>query len=196
MENVRLRVVSDANIGEVKKMNIAYKHYLDMLILFYIDVSEASSADATASITLRKEELARAGIEQTELLNSAIRNIENDYVVSSMEKVICEILDIPVEEAPDMSGDIEMYVLTNSHKIFGAASILSTRILDAVSYLIGGDFIILPSSIHECIAVPCGNMESEELREMVREVNDREVLPEDRLTYSVYKYSKGELSIM
>ena len=123
LENVRLRVVSDANIGEVKKMNIAYKHYLDMLILFYIDVSEASLADATASITLRKEELARAGIEQTELLNSAIRNIENDYVVSSMEKVICEILDIPVEEAPDMSGDVEMYVITNSHKIFGAASI-------------------------------------------------------------------------
>lgn len=136
LENVRLRVVSDENIGEIKKMNIAYKHYLDMLILFYIDVSEASSADATASITLRKEELARAGIEQTELLNSAIRNIENDYVVSSMEKVICEILDIPVEEAPDMSGDVEMYVITNSHKIFGAASILSTRILNAVSYLI------------------------------------------------------------
>jgi len=167
-----------------------------MLILFYIDVSEASSVDATASVTLRKEELARAGIEQTELLNSAIRNIENDYVVSSMEKVICEILDIPVEEAPDMSGDVEMYVITNSHKIFGAASILSTRILNAVSYLIGGDFIILPSSIHECIAVPYGKMESEELREMVREVNDNQVSPEDRLTYNVYKYSKGELSIM
>lgn len=196
LENVRLRVVSDANIGEVKKMNIAYKHYLDMLILFYIDVSEASSVDATASVTLRKEELARAGIEQTELLNSAIRNIENDYVVSSMEKVICEILDIPVEEATDMSGDVEMYVITNSHKIFGAASILSTRILNAVSYLIGGDFIILPSSIHECIAVPYGKMESEELREMVREVNDNQVSPEDRLTYNVYKYSKGELSIM
>ena len=39
-------------------------------------------------------------------------------------------------------------------------------------------------------------MESEELREMVREVNDNQVPPEDRLTYSVYKYSKGELSIM
>ncbi len=113
-----------------------------------------------------------------------------------MEKVICEILDIPVEEAPDMSGDVEMYVITNSHKIFGAASILSTRILNAVSYLIGGDFIILPSSIHECIAVPYGKMESEELREMVREVNDNQVSPEDRLTYNVYKYSKGELSIM
>ena len=196
LENVRLRVVSDANMSEIKKMDIAYKHYLDMLILFYIDVSEASTADATASVTLRKEELVRAGIEQTELLESAIRNIENDYVVSSMEKVICEILGIPVEEAPDMSGDIEMYVITNSHKMFGAASLLSTRILNAVSYLIGGDFVILPSSIHEFIAVPYGNMESEELREMVREVNDREVLPEDRLTYSVYKYSKGELSIM
>ena len=129
-------------------------------------------------------------------MSRGLGDVYKRQVVSSMEKVICEILDIPVEEAPDMSGDIEMYVLTNSHKIFGAASILSTRILDAVSYLIGGDFIILPSSIHECIAVPCGNMESEELREMVREVNDREVLPEDRLTYSVYKYSKGELSIM
>lgn len=95
-----------------------------------------------------------------------------------------------------MSGDVEMYVITNSHKIFGAASILSTRILNAVSYLIGGDFIILPSSIHECIAVPYGKMESEELREMVREVNDNQVSPEDRLTYNVYKYSKGELSIM
>lgn len=196
LENVKLRVVSDANMSEIKKMDIAYKHYLDMLILFYIDVSEASTADATASVTLRKEELVRAGIEQTELLESAIRNIENDYVVSSMEKVICEILGIPVEEAPDMSGDIEMYVITNSHKMFGAASLLSTRILNAVSYLIGGDFVILPSSIHEFIAVPYGNMESEELREMVREVNDREVLPEDRLTYNVYKYSKGELSIM
>ena len=60
-----------------------------------------------------------------------------------------------------------------------------------------GDFYILPSSIHELLAVPVSTAEIEELRQMVKEVNDNEVAPEEILGYEVYRYNRetGEVEV-
>lgn len=65
---------------------------------------------------------------------------------------------------------------------------------DAVEH---GDFYILPSSIHELLAVPVSTAEIEELRQMVKEVNDNEVAPEEILGYEVYRYNRetGEVEV-
>ena len=57
----------------------------------------------------------------------------------------------------------------------------------------GGDFFILPSSIHECLIAPDnGEMKYEDLQAMVKDVNATQVDPADKLTDSVYHYDSKE----
>ena len=61
--------------------------------------------------------------------------------------------------------------------------------MDQAAERVGGDFFILPSSIHEVLIVPDnGNMSLSDLEAMVKEVNATQVAPEDKLTDSVYHY--------
>ena len=69
--------------------------------------------------------------------------------------------------------------------------------LEIVAERMNGDFYILPSSIHELLAVPVSNTGLEQLREMVKEVNDNVVAPEEILGYEVYRYNRetGEVEV-
>ena len=61
--------------------------------------------------------------------------------------------------------------------------------MEQASLKAGGDFFILPSSIHEILIVPDnGKMHVEDLQNMVKEVNMNEVDYIDQLTDSVYHY--------
>ena len=63
--------------------------------------------------------------------------------------------------------------------------------------MIKGDLYIMPSSIHEVIAIPAVGSDPDELRRIVTEVN-MDVVPEDEvLGESVYRYNfeKGKLEI-
>ena len=83
-----------------------------------------------------------------------------------------------------------MYVLGNERKLFGAAVMLYDGLLEKMSEIIGGDFYLLPSSLHELILIPDeGREKGGDLWKMVCEINETQVEPEDVLTDSVYYYS-------
>ena len=81
-----------------------------------------------------------------------------------------------------------MYVITNGDKVNGSAQMLNEHLMDQASARIGGDFYIIPSSIHEVLAVPVGRMEVDELEAMVRDVNSTQVAKEDKLSDTVYAF--------
>ena len=54
--------------------------------------------------------------------------------------------------------------------------------------MMGSDLYILPSSIHEVLAVSAEDRDLEDLEEMVRSVNQTDVSPEEVLSDNVYKY--------
>ena len=56
-----------------------------------------------------------------------------------------------------------------------------------------GDFYILPSSVHECIAIKAVNDNTKELCEMVRMINHDVVNPLEWLSDHIYKFDDGEL---
>ena len=57
----------------------------------------------------------------------------------------------------------------------------------------GGDFYVLPSSIHEVLFIADdGSMELSHLEEMVRSINEAEVAPADRLSDNVFHYDSEE----
>ena len=58
---------------------------------------------------------------------------------------------------------------------------------------LGGDYYILPSSVHEVLFLPQkGGEDYRELEMTVREINDTQVAPQDRLSDKVYHYDSRD----
>ena len=94
-----------------------------------------------------------------------------------------------------MIGETEpvetLYIITNEKRAFGAASMLYEDELHKLAESIGTNLYVLPSSVHEVIAVSASMGSAEELARMVREINMEQVSPEDRLSDQVYLYDKN-----
>lgn len=100
----------------------------------------------------------------------------------------------------DMENDedrIPMYVLSNKQKLQGAACMFYPDILKKFAEEKNSDLYILPSSIHEVILLPAtGDMEKENLLDMVTEINKTQVQECDVLADSVYYYSRQSQQLM
>ena len=83
-----------------------------------------------------------------------------------------------------------MFVLSNKRKMNGASIILYNEQLEQLSDKLNDDLLIMPSSIHEVLAVPASSMDAADLKQMVREVNNTEVSEQEILGYSVYRYNR------
>lgn len=84
-----------------------------------------------------------------------------------------------------------MYVITNAKGINGASCLLYPEVIKNLAHKIDSDLYILPSSIHEIIAVKAnGTMNKKAFREMVFDVNRTQVPEEDILSDNVYFYSR------
>ena len=58
-----------------------------------------------------------------------------------------------------------------------------------ISEIVGGDYFVLPSSIHEVLILPDhGQIPVKDLLMMVKEVNEAEVLPEEQLGNKVLHF--------
>ena len=86
-----------------------------------------------------------------------------------------------------------MFIATVPDKNSGAGVLAYQDFMDQAAEKIGGDFYVIPSSIHEILLVPDnGEVQAEGLKEMVQEVNATEVSPEEKLSDNVYHYDSKE----
>ena len=118
-------------------------------------------------------------------------------VVKSMNDVMREIFmkdGMPPEIADMMLGEMppeqQMYVISNNKGINGAVSMLYEDGLHELAEKLGSDLYIMPSSIHEVIAVSTDLGNPNELAAMVAEINMDQVALDERLSNQVYHYDK------
>ncbi len=90
----------------------------------------------------------------------------------------------------EMLPERTMWIITNEQGIEGAVSMLYEDKVHKLAERLGSDLYILPSSVHEVIAVSVKMGEPEELAQTVAEVNMDQVKLEDRLSNQVYHYDK------
>ena len=87
----------------------------------------------------------------------------------------------------------EIYVLSNTLKIRGAASIFYSNILKDFSDHMGTDLILLPSSIHEWLIIPQRDeYQLDMLTKMVEEANRDVVAENEILSDRVYGYFRDK----
>lgn len=180
--------------------NIPHIQYLDLAIVFRVLVSEEPFSNATVLIHNEHMQLWKmtAGYPITikELYELALKNtpVHQPYEIKNMVDIIKE-MNIAVGQ----DESINMYVLTNKDRVQGASSLLYPDILADFGKAVQKDFYVLPSSIHECILLPAqGDEDADFLRSMVMEVNETQVDEEEKLSDSVYYFSResGKLSII
>lgn len=189
-EKLTIEVISaEKNADLLEKIPHERIEDLAVVYRFILDSNE----EGRTSILATNDIIDRMGISQEQLKADALENAPEirpavikgmgEVMREMMEPELLEMLGIPAEE------DELMYVATVPDRNSGAGVLAYQDFMDQAAEKLGGDFFILPSSIHEILLLPDdGNMAVDDLRNMVIEVNATQVSPEERLTDNVYHY--------
>lgn len=165
---------------------VPYKKYLDLAIVCYCDIQDKRIGHG--SILIRNEHMDMWKIDDEQLIQDAIENMPVIYPVDfmNMSVVLKGLYRDPVNL---LDVELPMFVLTNTERINGAASLLYKGQLEKIGNFFEQDFYVLPSSIHEVIIVPKSkSAEEEELSRMVDEINHEQLAREEILSNHAYRY--------
>lgn len=192
--------------------------FLDMEATFFVSLYAGGNMEAVIRIT--NDIIARWEVDEDELFEIGLRNMkeQGDFRIREIGEVINTMIfseraginsvdDFDMfdklktqdfDEDTDILGlyvgdnNINMYPVFDRTMRNGSAVMLLPEVLSGFSDIIGGDLIILPSSVNEVILVKdTGEENYEGYKKIVREVNKIVRRPEV-LSYSVYKYSKDD----
>ncbi|WP_370806350.1 DUF5688 family protein [Eubacterium ventriosum] len=109
------------------------------------------------------------------------------------EKLFDEKNLLENNEIIDIEDD-ELLVLSNRGSREGAALLFNEDVLERISEVMNGDYYIIPSSIHEVIVLK--EMPAPELNQMIAEVNNTQVEPEDVLSYNAQYYDSRNKTLV
>lgn len=167
---------------------------LDLSAIVRVVIDADYSGSATAIVT--NEHLEAWEVTEEQLIEDALTysSVNHPASFKSLVDVITELMGLG-PEFPNIFGpesvneaDNGMRVLSNTEGMYGAAVIMYCGLLKEISKLVGGDFYLLPSSIHEVIILTGDSVEPDALTSMVQDVNNTEVRPEEVLSDHCYFY--------
>lgn len=176
--------------------HIPYTRFFDLAVVYFYEME--GGASGKFFILVRDKHIESWGIDLCQLHETAVDNTrrKHPYQLKKLpqlyEETDGEQLLFSLDEAMCGEEMLPMYVLTNEDLCFGAVNICFPDLLRVIRRQVGGDFYILPSSIHECIILPdssWGKAPAESMQGIVREINAKYVAAEEVLGDSVYHYS-------
>jgi len=174
--------------------------YLDLAIVFYVLLDRRNDGNmATMLIRNKHLELWKKDIEA--LLSDAHQNTRNIFPAEliPMSEIIS---NIPLDEDEHTISDLdtklqpELFILSNCMKQQGAVCVMYDGILDRIWNFLQEDYFIIPSSIHEVIIVKASGAEVNKSNEMIQEINELVVSPEERLSDHAYFYAREHQKLL
>lgn len=193
-DNVYMYLVGhEKNVKRLEEEDIYYEPFLDMDICYAVKVD--SPRLKTGSITLTNSLIRSKNYNMNEIRECAIKRLERDYDIRHIVDIVGALYPPAIREKMKREG-VPTYVLSTVNGYRGASVIFADNMIKKIKQLVGDEFYILPSSIHEMLAMPVDeNVSLETLKEMVGSVNANELRPEDVLTDSVYIYRRGRIEV-
>ena len=190
--------VINAERNEQLLQEIPHQKREDLAIVYRVNVS--ISEEGTGSILLNNAHLKLLGVDQREVHDQAVRNMPKILPpkFENMNEIIAELMGEDVGLFEEMAGENMMWVLSNDIRMQGAAYMFDEEVMSSIAEKLGGDFIVLPSSLHEVIIIKEADIMAEEnidlefVQRMVSEVNESQVEPEEVLSDAIYRYSSKD----
>lgn len=149
--------------------------------------------EGNASITINNQHMKMWNVSIGELDKAAFTNIDQrtPFKFTSMQEMLKDMMGTGGFETPDMDG--EMYVLTNDQSEYGAVWICREDKLKLIRETLGREYLVLPSSVHECIIIPAEiGISRQEIASFVKEINQTQVAPEEVLADCIYMYAEED----
>ena len=198
-KNVKGRIVYRLINYEKNKdllRDVPHKKFMDLAIVYYCIVKRSESYLATTMI--KNEFMENWGVSEELLYELAKKNTPKILKarIAPITGFLNEISGSEVYEVPDETESY-MYVMTNMTRVNGASCMLYNGVLEEFSRRLNRDLYILPSSVHELIIVPASDgINSEGLKLIVKDINEKGVADEEVLSDNVYTYSLKERKII
>lgn len=178
-------VMLPRNRAEFYAMQAPHEPMGDMALAYQILQDDGSRHLVTY------EDLTRYHVSATQLHQDAFRSAEarDPAIVRTLE----ETLGLPRMRK---GGVPPLYVVTNTNGAHGAAAILYPGMMERLSKRIGGDYAIIPSSVHEMMVVTTKGADLSKLEDLLHRVNHEQVAPQERLSDNVYCYDARSHIVM
>lgn len=180
--------------------DVPHVEFLDLSVVFQYLIQNEHFG--TASILIHNAHLKLWDVSVEELYQVADANTQNlqGYELRSMIDAIRDLLEMDtigevadIEYMEEHADNVPMYVLSNKNRVGGASCILYDGLLADFATAIGGSFYVIPSSIHEVLLLPADSRdEQDEIKAMIKEINDTQVRTEEILSDSLYFFDKEE----
>lgn len=188
-EHVHLRLTSDAKYAE----EYIHRKSADVYIIPYVQFDEEHTTNIKSIYT------ETAKITDDEIFLAAMKNMDKECVLNSLDDIVSyPLLDKSISDLPNYmekrkEDDIPMLVVTNTSKFLGAASIFCERVQNRLDELFPNGYYLVPSSIHEFIAVDKQILIPESLKEVIFDMNKNVVEKEEQLSDAAYYFENGIL---
>lgn len=194
--------VSDAERNDEILERLPHKRIENLAITYHIVADIGDEGIGSTPITYQM--LRGYGITEEQLHQDALENSPKIFPakVEAMNSMMDKIMREDMKSAGMTDEEIDIYienmglndpspltVVTNEHQINGAAVLFYPGQMEKLGETVKGDFFILPSSTHEVLIFPDNGQKTyEELKAIVMDINQTQVLPEERLADEVYHY--------
>ena len=172
--------------------DVPHFRWCDLAVVFYYAVEE--HVMGRASILIHNNHLDLWQQTADALYQTAQYNMKHSMpeLLVPMPELIEEMTGVKSTE----EEEINLYVLTNHEKLYGASAMLYSDKVGELADRLQSDLIILPSSVHEVLLLPDDREQPYDFyRQMVEEVNTTQVEPEEILSFSLYRYSREKAEI-
>lgn len=168
---------------------VPHRQEADLAMIYHVRIDLPGEGMGSAMVT--NEMLKNFGVSEAQLHEDAMKNSQ-EMLPAKFAPMATILFGVPEEQAMT-EGEIPMMVLTNEKQVYGASALFYPEQLEKMTEKLEGSYFILPSSVHEIIAVPDdGSLEAKDLEEMVTEINASQVEPRDQLSDHVYHFDARE----
>ncbi len=187
-ERIAYRLIN-AKMNEELLKDIPHILYLDWAICFYYAFHDEAIGEGMILIhnshmdmwkTNHEELIKLAGVNTPKLFAPLLMSMGDLLKSMRMEQVA-----------------FNLYILTNEQKCQGAVALLYPGMLEKAAKLLGGDFFVLPSSIHEVLLLKKQEYDDTDvLLDMIDEANSNHVMEEEILSNHLYYYDAKQGKIV
>ena len=183
----------NSKLNEESLADRPHRAFLNMEISYRVDLDFGTAR-------IFNNHIDGLGITEEELYTSAMNNLkEKGSCIRNMHEFLQKISDTwPFGlDLPEPEDTLPMYVVSNKDMYMGSNVMLLDNVMKDLYETFESDYYIIPSSIHEIIALPKDifDIDLDTMVEWVRTVNTQELSPTEMLSNSIYEYSNGELKI-
>lgn len=176
---------------------VPHRIFYDLAIIYrwIVEIHDDGIASAIITDGMAKN----LGFDEAQLYELAVYNTKQLFppIIKHIGTILSELL-LKEDGLSDMPDDLDgafgenpMYVISNERGINGAISMLYEEQLYRLAEQLEDDLYILPSSIHEVIAIPKTSNDSDMLAKIVTEINMTQLHLSERLSNQIYCYDKA-----